>query len=302
MTTEIFERVEPWCFTHGESEAKFVLSVAEPVNATGSSAVEIRGALDGPYCTTARTLPTQYALRAGVDSTAHAFAMAQVADPCFWTPALPFLYQLDLDVTLDSRETKIDAMVGLRRWACDGASFRLNRKRVVLRGAAAPQTGESTLGIARASEAVLIVRDPPDAFCREASRHGVALIADLRGCAAKTPARLKLLAWHPSVLVALVDDRDWSCSILSPIVPASCVVKATSDAATSADRPWARALTVELHAGERPPAWLAESGKPVIAIRRGVSYADFHEARAACDQLQADLAPEFDLAGYFVAP
>jgi hypothetical protein len=33
-----------------------------------------------------------------------------------------------------------------------------------------------------------------------------------------------------------------------------------------------------------------------------VAYADFDEARAACDRLQAELAPEFDLAGYFVAP
>ena len=63
---------------------------------------------------------------------------------------------------------------------------------------------------------------------------------------------------------------------------------ATSDAAASADRSWARILAVELHEGERPPAWLAASGKPVIAIRRGVSYADFHEARAACDRLHLD--------------
>jgi hypothetical protein len=38
----------------------------------------------------------------------------------------------------------------------------------------------------------------------------------------------------------------------------------------------------------------------VIAIREGGTYADLQTARLACDHLQAALAPEFDLAGYFV--
>jgi hypothetical protein len=58
-------------------------------------------------------------------------------------------------------------------------------------------------------------------------------------------------------------------------------------------------VAVELAAEERPPSWMASLGKPVIAIRRGGAYANLHEARAACDRLQAELAPEFDLAGYF---
>ena len=53
--------------------------------------------------------------------------------------------------------------------------------------------------------------------------------------------------------------------------------------------------------GERPPAWMAACGRPIVAIRRGAAYADFEKARADCDRLQAALAPEFDLAGYFVA-
>ena len=68
-----------------------------------------------------------------------------------------------------------------------------------------------------------------------------------------------------------------------------------ADVAAAAD-----VIAVELAEGDRPPAWIAKVSKPVIAIRRGRVYADFFEARAACDRLQAELAPDFNLAGYFV--
>ena len=60
------------------------------------------------------------------------------------------------------------------------------------------------------------------------------------------------------------------------------------------------AIVAKLDDGERPPRWMATCGRPVVAIRRGAAYAGFEEARIACDRLQAELAPEFDLAGYFV--
>ena len=60
-------------------------------------------------------------------------------------------------------------------------------------------------------------------------------------------------------------------------------------------------MVLELQPGERPHAALAHCTLPVIAIRRGESYADFTTARAACDRLQAQLSPEFNLAGYFIA-
>jgi hypothetical protein len=302
MTTEFFQRVEPWCFAHGESEAKLLLSVADAAAATRDLPATIRGALDGPHCSAARTLAAQFAFRSGVDAAGRPTAMAHITDPCFWSPALPFLYRVDLEATLSGRAARVEAMVGLRRWECDGANFRLERKRVVLRGAAAPAIDESVLETARSSETTIIVPDPADAVCRAASRRGVALIADLRGLGAATPARLRTLAWHPAVLVAVLDDRDWTGARLLPIVPAACGFDETSDAAALAERPWARVVVVELHDRERPPGWLAACGKPVIAIRRGVAYADFHQARAACDRLQAELAPEFNLAGYVVAP
>ena len=59
-------------------------------------------------------------------------------------------------------------------------------------------------------------------------------------------------------------------------------------------------LAIELGPAERPPVWLAHCGRPVLAIRRGADSAQAGDVRRRCDLLQAELAPEFDFAGYFV--
>jgi hypothetical protein len=302
MSCRIFKGVVPWCIIHGESQANLELSFTQPVVARDGTPYKIGGVLEGPYCTIARTLTAQFPLRTGVDSTGQAIATARVTDPCFWTPALPFLYRLTLTLTSQAGKWTIEPMVGLRRWECDGQNFRLERKRVVLRGATSPSNADATLDDARAQEVTLLVVEPTDELCQEASRRGVGLIADLRNLGNAAPARLRMLAWHPAVLAALVDDCDSASDELPPMVATGCVVDVDSAAATLNARPWGRLIAVELNASQRPPNWLATYGRPVIAIRRGVAYADFHQARAACDRLQADLAPEFDLAGYFVTP
>ena len=48
-------------------------------------------------------------------------------------------------------------------------------------------------------------------------------------------------------------------------------------------------IVAALDDGERPPAWMASCGRPVVAIRGGSTYADFEQALAGCDRLQADL-------------
>jgi hypothetical protein len=59
------------------------------------------------------------------------------------------------------------------------------------------------------------------------------------------------------------------------------------------------AFAVELNPGDRPPAWLATCDKPVMAIRKNIA-SEIPTGRTGCDRLQAELAPKFDLAGYFV--
>ncbi len=296
MTTPLTELVQPVCRVANDGEARLALVDG---STSGRGVVSLHGTLDGPHCMHARTLPTVFRLHPRRDPGG-ASAELLITDPCYWTPALPFLYILVVEVERpDGSLSTVSQTVGLRRWHADGANLRLERKRIVLRGAAVSATGETTLDEARLREAALVVRNPKENFCKEASRQGVALVADFRGRDRDVAATLRRCAWEPAVMLALVDDAAATFDAV-PSQLLGRVVRAGEDA-VSGDRPWASVLAVELDADERPLAWLAACGKPVIAIRRSAGPSQIGTARDACDRLQAELAPEFNLAGYFVA-
>jgi hypothetical protein len=173
--------------------------------------------------------------------------------------------------------------------------------RTVLRGAAAPADDTAVLQVARDHEASLLVATPSDDFCREASRLGVGLVADVRAADGDASRELQRLSQHASVLIVLCDrclGLPAGPSLSRPLLAVTILAdmeEAIADAAT-----WAEVVVLELRPEEHPPAWVAEYGRPVIAVRRAIDFADVGRARNACDRLQAELAPEFDLAGYFV--
>jgi hypothetical protein len=284
-----------------DSEARLLLVDA---SAGGHNVVSLHGTLDGPNCLHARTLPTVFRLHARRDpESGAASAEVLVTDPCYWTPALPFLYTLIVELQMaDGTEMTVSHPLALRRWCADGPNLRLERKRVVLRGAEMRRPEAGVLPTAHGVETALLVRQPDLAFCREANRQGVAIIADFRSMSGDALSALRACAWQPSVMMALVDDAagEKLGRLAAPLLAA--VVRRTDNDTAAVDRPWADVIAVEVAVDERPPAWLATCGKPVVAIRRGATYAAVYGARAACDRLQGDLAPEFNLAGYFVAP
>jgi hypothetical protein len=202
----------------------------------------------------------------------------------------------DVEVELRGAKGRSSASVwplGLRRVESRGGSLLVERRRTVLRGAALQSADEGLLRAARAAGAAIVLRHPQDAVLRQASEIGVDIVADMRGAAAHAQA----LAWQPAVVLAIVDASQaanpW------PGV-AACQAVSAAEILAPTLAPWARVVAFELDPGERPPAWARDCGRPVVAIRRDQPYADMAAARAACDRLQAELAPEFDLAGYFV--
>lgn len=272
----------------------------------------IAGTLTGPKSRHSRTLQANYSVRkmgAGTDRLAE----VMVTDPCFWTPEQPFLYRLDLEIRdRDHAVHRFARLVGIRRWAVDRSDLRLDGRRTVLRGMVVPRHVDAgdLLPAARKAEVALVVSRPDDALCEEASQLGVALVADLRGeedVATLTQSLLQAGCW-PAVMLALLDSAPHAER--SPDEPplagmSTGMIVAQSVSPTCADSVAAMAsggggLVVELGEGERPPVWLADQKQPAIAICRRQSYADPLSARAACDRLQAELAPQFDLAGYFV--
>ena len=80
--------------------------------------------LYGPHCDYSRTLAAEFTFHAAEGSDLHAL----VTEPCYWTPALPFLYDLRAILQMkDGRELAQTVRVGLRRWDSVGCDFSLGR-------------------------------------------------------------------------------------------------------------------------------------------------------------------------------
>jgi hypothetical protein len=251
------------------------------------SASAISGVVYGPRCEYARTLPTQFRVADG---------RVTIPEPCYWTPKLPFLYELAAD------ESGVDGVaairtLGLRRLAARGPSLYWESRRMVLRGARLPALAADRVAAVRSAEAAVLLQRPSREQCAIGDRYGVALVADERSSPSANEV-MERLAGSPSVALVLF-RADQLPPDAEKGLGGGCLLTAClrGDEAPPA---WADALAVEVGPAERPPAALADAGKPVIVIRRGAPYPDVQAARSACDRLQAELAPQFDLAGYFV--
>ncbi|MAT70172.1 MAG: hypothetical protein CMJ58_11700 [Planctomycetaceae bacterium] len=274
---------------------------------TGGEPTHPAGVIRGPFCQFARTLPANFPLQplpplAGRPPA----AAATIVDPCYWTPELPFEYELQCEGDAPPQR------FAFRRWYAVGAAFQLSGKRTVLRGAAvssafARESEDAIaelLQTARDTESALVVPRPPLAFCEQASREGVALVVDLRSDSEAVAHTVPTNLIHCGAVFAAIvtaaqlDDTVDQLRRNGVSIVLTCSVADDPPGAEALAR--CDALAVELQADEAPPAWLAELSRPVFAIRRGAAAPTMAAARAAADQLQADLAPQFDLAGYFV--
>ena len=246
----------------------------------------IEAKLTGPHCERSHTLPVTF-------KTDQRSALL-ITDPCYWTPQLPFLYEVEFQLQLaEGKLATGKHTLGLCRWEVAGRNLVRERRRVVLRAVSVEEPYDENLLPAVAAEMALVVRDPCASFLQRASELGVPLVIDLRGHLDELTSRLVYYSWQPAVALVMLDAgvRD------SSVTPTACVVSPPANLESAA---LADVVAIELDDAQLPDAWAATCNRPVIAIRRLSSYAELRDARQACDQLQADLAPQFDLAGYLV--
>ena len=268
------------------------------------------GQLRGPFCEHARTLATDFALTANEARSAGDISLqAVVSDPCYWSPDLPHLYELAIRGRRAGKTMTERRFIGLRRWAVERESFYLNRRRTVLRGGAMGRPWANRVSEARDAGAALLIPAPSEDDADLADRQGLALVADLRDSHGDAMTEVMRLSWHPSVVAVLADRDDFRpCDAERWPKHLPLAISAYSDdeqaapAGYPSDDPFgslsfAGILAVELGSDSMPRL---PSGKAILAIRREGFCEDFAAVRAACDRLQAELAPEFDLAGYFV--
>ncbi len=269
---------------------------------TAKTIHRLTGLLTGPECQYGRTLPNRYALDS-MAPTGGPLAELVVPEPCFWTPEMPLIYRLDMQLQDRAGETQtFSRLVGIRRWGVDRTAFRLDQRRTVLRGV---DVGSRTpnmeqLGKAHKEQVTLIVRRPDATLGEAASRMGVALVADLRGMDSRAMVSRELfrVSRWPAVLMALVDVSQIDQE--QPL-PAGLIMLQPLGTSKGEIASWADAVMVETGPASSLPDWLAEVDKPILALRPSHQDESLATTRQACDRLQADLAPQFDLAGYFVS-
>lgn len=197
MAEPRIERVE---VTLGEATESAATLYVRPVLASGAAidpSWRLTGTLRGPRCRYAQTLASEFALR-DLGREPRWLAAAAIVEPCYWSPDLPFLY--DLEVTIDDGDRVIArhaTTTGLQRLAPRGSSLFFNGRRFVLRAWAPPEITPELFDAAR-DEGLALWSDAgivESELLAEASARGVLLVTrDERGTA--WPARVGIdAAW-----------------------------------------------------------------------------------------------------------
>lgn len=297
---------------HGEAYDTLARVYVE-YSAHDATDCEIVGQVVGPRCEYAKTLPARMSLR--MQSGGNVIrAEAIVPDPCFWSPRMPQLYDVQIEVRCgDKIICSAERPLGIRRLGPRGESLFLEGTRWVMRGVSEGTLPESDandtelLQSCHDAEAALLISDASDELLESASRLGTLLLVQVTGSSDEIARQLNRLSRYP---VAIAVIRSESASVVGDLAfdatakekrPRNLLLAQhvkESDAEPLA--PWAQMVLVEGQEASR----IAERAKafslPVIAYRPAAAGQGVLEDRKACDHLQRDLAPHGDFAGYIV--
>jgi hypothetical protein len=270
------------------------------VTLAASGDVDLRGEweLYGPRCEYGRTLASTFRGRA----TEAGDLEFLVTEPCYWSPTMPFLYELRRTGALADGATHL---LGLRQLIAHGRNLRLGGERIVLRGAWSQTLDTAAASRAHDSECAVALSATDEFQFSAASQLGAFVLLDATRFEGDLGTLLERVSWQPGVAAVTLSRERLESARELPGRAAGVLLAQQFDSLDWGDEnsltSGVAVVVAMLNASERPPAWMAACGRPVVAIRRGAAYADFEHARIGCDRLQAELAPEFDLAGYFVS-
>lgn len=257
---------------------------------------QLTGSLTGPSCLYAETLPATFSL---VDRGPGKSLLAEaiVPEPCFWTPDMPQQYRAKVHLCHQGNVVaSAERFFGIRTLGADGRKLIFDGKRWVLRGICKDELPAIELDKWHESGATMMVRNPDDALCQEASRVGVLIVAQLDAPHVHEIQRLS--RWPAMAIVVLpsqptIDLNGLAHNLLlaerfapgRPILPA----------------PWAQIAICDASHHQELECRLAKCPLPVIATRIGAEpLSTIAAGRTLCDRLQRDLAGRVEISGYMV--
>lgn len=250
----------------------------------------LTGVVRGPRCVYSATLPSIYRLIPTGQSIVVS-AKCIVTDPCYWSPENPNIY----DVAVELRRGKeIIAseirQIGFRPLGISGKFFTWGGKPWVLRAVSRVSAMNQDVSAWRERSAVLRVDDPTcDKELQDASERGTMIYVTLNQLdnlsADEVVETVKQLSTYPAVAFF---DSPWNVGeSLQRAAPNVLIVQG--------DRSL-RVVCADAAQANRLKDWQM----PVLMHRLLPQPAPLSDARAACDKLQADLAPYGQFAGYIV--
>ncbi len=287
---------------HGEANPARARVYARAARSPKHVGWRLTGRVTGPHRFAGSTLPATAPLRdLGPGPTL--LAEAVVLDPCFWSPASPTYYEVEVAVQNDDGQTLATLVrpIGIRALGVRQTSFYLEGKRWVLRGVDHDCDSEAGVEAWREAWAALLAKAPAEELCRQASRQGVLVVAMVAGTVDEVTAELLRLSHWPAVAMAVVDgDEACDQAPLAAVAPNLVLGKRWAAQHTIPD--WVQFVVAEVEQPADFAQQFVKLGRPVVAMRRNRGAADVQRARQACDELQRDLAPFGDWAGYVTLP
>jgi hypothetical protein len=284
----------------GSTSPAVAYAYARLPGVAADSGLSLAGQLTGPTCAYAETLPARHTLF-DRGPGASLVAEAVVPEPCFWTPAMPHLYdaQVELrrgtDVVGRARRT-----FGFRTLGAAGPKLIYDAKRWVLRGVARQTVPTAGLADWHDASAAMFVTDPSDELCEQASRIGVLLVVET---GTLDPAALRRLSRWPAVGAVVLNASSGEQVLserLAELGHNLLLAQRFGPGQPVSPAAWARLAIVEVGSVDQFAARLAGCPAAVVALRPAGTCSSLSAARSAVDQLQRDLAGQGDWAGYIV--
>lgn len=284
--------------------------------------LKITGRVEGPKCRYSHTLPARIPVRfRGVRTSDGKVELARpelvgeaiVPDPNFWTPELPFLYRAIVEVRRgDEIVAAYEQDFGIRPLGVRGKRLMFDGKTWVPRAVRREVVvGEAPLELWRETATVMVVDDPSDELCREASEIGVILFAcitkdvgarDRMRSLCRFPAVTMIILPHRMLLSIELAGMELALPELRSVVRNLLIADSESlDDGTRVrlKTPQTRVLHRERATAEQIATQMGNDARPML-IQASTGKRSLVEAREACDALQAELAGKCDPAGYIV--
>jgi glycosyl hydrolase family 2 len=266
-----------------------------PVNDEG---VKLAGEVRGPRCRNAQTLPVSVPL-VDLGQGPTLLARAVVPDPNFWSADNPAIYDVTVSL-LHHGKTLATARrsLGFRPLGTRKQQLRSEAKNWVLRGVCGSSTTATVPAEWQSTTSAYVADYHVDRFV-EASELGVPAIANLNP-QQDIPLQLRQLALHPAAIMAVVRVPPGTNLKLTGIAPNILLTQAVLPRVPFTPQAWAHSIWVE---NTEPPVLTdlrSNSKLPIIAVRKLAQPLPIAAARAACDDLQRDLASMGQFAGYVV--